>query len=182
MEHTPRQDKPLSQEDFKAAIQGAGMKYEESTIDVAALSGPIANPAVTVLAPHAVEGIQNFADAMRTWLAYPTVTDNLSGHAERRELRGRLGLQNGSAFHDFYQHNKLKGGGLFTLATRFEMLSMELKHIESDKIAEIRDIAAGAPDISKYEEMTTEQKLEVVHTLESLFVRFLKFITASEAV
>ena len=182
MEQTPPQHKPLSQEDFRAAIERVGRRYEASTIDVAALAGPIANPAVTELSAFTVEGLEDFADAMRTWLAYPTITDSLPGHAERRELRSQLGMQYGRSFHDLYQRNKLKGGGLFALATRFEILSMELRHIDSDKISEIRDIVASAPDVSNYEEMTLEQKLGIVRTLESLSVRLLKFITAPEAV
>lgn len=182
MNPEPRRDKALSQEGFKSTIGAAGMKYDESLVDVEALSGPITNPAVLELPPPTVKGIEGLADAMRTWLAYPTITDSFANHSDRRAWRNATSADLGQEFDYLYQENRMKGAGIFALKTRLELLVLSLEHISSEKIGELREIAAAAPDVTDYDEKSTEEKLLIVDTMESLSIRLLKFITATEAV
>lgn len=180
MEQTPRQDKPLSQEDFKAVIEAAGMTYEESTVDVSTLSGPIANPEVTRLSPEICKQVENCAVAMRTWLTYPTITDLFPNQSERRAWRDQMEKRYGENFAYRYQYNKLKGGNLFAITPQVEYLEILLGTSPDGPQSPLLDNLKSLPKISQedFNEMPLKQQLELVHGFESTFIRFLTFVTS----
>lgn len=182
MEQVPQQDKPLSQKDFKTAIEEMGMTYEESTVDVAALSGPIQNPAVLELPAALLKDVEHTAEVAKIWLAYPTITDTFPDHYERRAWRNQMVGQYGKMFNTLYERNKIKGGSIFAITPRFEILGLSLNTLPDERLAELNAIVKSVPDVSDFMHMDAAQRLDVTHRLESALIRFLTFITTAEAV
>ena len=105
--------------------------------------------------------IEELIEEAIEYVAGPTITDSFLRHEARREWRHEMGKRFGHAFTKFYSHNRLRGNKIYSLRLGFQQTERELdqRKIETPEAGRLRQALRQFPDVSKYPEMNTQEKV-----------------------
>ena len=105
--------------------------------------------------------IEELIEEAIEYAAGPTITDSFLRHEARREWRHEMGKRFGHAFTKFYSHNRLRGNKIYSLRLGFQQTERELdqRKIETPEAGRLRQALRQFPDVSKYPEMNTQEKV-----------------------
>lgn len=175
--------KPLDKESFVGEILKAGMTYEPSPYDLSQFSGAIDQETLAELPAHIKDYTVSIVDSCRLYLSHPIIADSLVQHGARREWRNTMTQKFGNGFSVFYEQNRLKGNALYALYSWFEDFKNHLNNrsVQSVKLQELREALSKLPDISRYDEQSTEEKRAIVATMDSIALDFLRLVTLPHA-
>ena len=173
----------LDTAEFVNAIHAAGMTYEPSPYDLTAETGAIDENILADLPPHLSRYVRSIADTCRAYLSYPIITDSFEKHGERRAWRDDMVHRYGTGFERLYEQNRIKGNALYALYSWFHDMAhhLERRKQTSARVQQLYETLAALPDISRYDELSTEEKRAVVEKMDSIALAFLHLVTLRNA-
>ncbi len=174
--------KTYSTKEILAAIEAEGFEIKKQPSEIPFqkidYSGLESDPLKFTKMVHG--RADTFSKTAKAYLTGIIVTDSFGeNHSKRREWRLVMKEKYGNEFIDLYLTNKLRinmiswvKGDLHSLAS-----GLNIFKVHSPKADAIRKLAAEFPDISHYDEMNTEEKLEVTEKIDAICQSFLDLIS-----
>jgi len=178
MEQAPKQ---YSEADMLKALEKEGVTIvrqpkPESVVDIDYSGFESEYPKQT---PHIHREIKLVAEMCEKFLSGAIITDAFDGdHLKRREWRHMMYQKYGDAFDSLYSTNKLRINNIGGLQSWFETIGKALKifKVHSEKSEAIQVLAKKFPSLEHYDENTVEQKLDLIHKMDTICKEFLELV------
>lgn len=174
-ERIPR--KPLTHKKFVEKVHKAGMTYEGSEIDTGHFIQEVDRERFKELPSLTLTYIAMTSDLMLKYLSYPSISDSISDHPERRVLRNQMGPN----FEEIYQKNKLKGGNMFSIYSMLQEIKTLLDGQQSREpmVIALKDLLTSAPELEGYNEKSLDEKRAIVKEMEQFCLKYLHIVLKS---
>jgi len=104
-----------------------------------------------------------------------------ANQAARREWRNKMKKQYGEIFTELDDSNKLRGNVVGNLYSYFDVVREMSSGAETAEAETFRDILSGLPEKAKmdsYKDLSEEEKLRIVHSMESAAAKVLQLFTS----
>lgn len=156
---------PVEQLRELGAVVELGQKYEE-------FSGPIDISEFTGLHSSAIKSIEKAYNECLTFLEAPKIRDSFTDHQERRKWRSRLSPE----LNSFYNNNKLRLNVISSLFNKLNLVKEWFKiekptGMKAEKLNRIIDLMPV--EIHEWDNLTVDQKDEVLDKLDAICLQFL---------
>jgi len=144
-----------------------------STIDPKGLETPYEKQQA-----HVIDEAQETAKACAKFLSLPVIADSFDTHKARLEWANSMVEQFGRVFTTFYMRNGLRLNVINDARMELTTLAnaMRVYKVESKKADAIRALVEQLPDISQYDRLSNEERLEVVEALREICRQFLSLV------
>ena len=125
------------------------------------------------------DDVEELSGSCRNFLAGPIISDSFETHGERRDWRLEAHEKYGKVFSDLNYQNKLRLNVLGNVYSGLLSVikTLDRKNIKTPQAETVRELSKQLPDLSKYRDIPTEQKREIVKNMEKVAHQFLDMLS-----